>query len=380
MVIVDLLNREKYNEIFASTVGNWDLFIPFIEIGLKLGNVSTFIIPNKLISQDYAKTIREMITDQRLIEIRDYSRQNVFPIADVYPITVLFKKKEPSELNYNLKITGMKNLIESENENVLSIKLLKEYPWDIFFLDDNKSSLLIDILDNQLSFSNYVNFVSPCTVSEAYLIKENLIDEIIKSNTKKLINSGTIDRYTSKWGDVKTQYIKSQYIYPTIHNSALRSINENRFQQSCQKKIIIANMTTDLEAFLDNNAEYLAGKSTVIGLGEQNNLLLITGLINSKLISFLYKSVNHSTKMKGGALSVTPSRISAIPIISNGVIEKQIIESVEKRLDSSEETISKEIENQIDILVYKLYNLTYDEVKVIDPEFQLSEAEYDAIK
>lgn len=38
------------------------------------------------------------------------------------------------------------------------------------------------------------------------------------------------------------------------------------------------------------------------------------------------------------------------------------------------------LEQQIDNLVYKLYNLTYEEVKVIDPEFALSKKEYQAIK
>lgn len=31
---------------------------------------------------------------------------------------------------------------------------------------------------------------------------------------------------------------------------------------------------------------------------------------------------------------------------------------------------------QIDVLVYKLYELTYDEVKIIDKDFWLSEEEY----
>lgn len=38
------------------------------------------------------------------------------------------------------------------------------------------------------------------------------------------------------------------------------------------------------------------------------------------------------------------------------------------------------LENQIDELVYKLYKLTYAEVKIIDPEFELSEEEYNNIK
>jgi len=38
------------------------------------------------------------------------------------------------------------------------------------------------------------------------------------------------------------------------------------------------------------------------------------------------------------------------------------------------------LKKAIDRLVYKLYQLTYDEVKIIDPEFTLTEQEYTAIK
>ncbi len=34
------------------------------------------------------------------------------------------------------------------------------------------------------------------------------------------------------------------------------------------------------------------------------------------------------------------------------------------------------LENQIDILVYKLYELTYDEVKIVDPELKFTKKEY----
>ena len=39
----------------------------------------------------------------------------------------------------------------------------------------------------------------------------------------------------------------------------------------------------------------------------------------------------------------------------------------------------KEYEQQIDIMIYKLYDLTYSEVKIIDPEFPMSEEEYNNI-
>ena len=35
------------------------------------------------------------------------------------------------------------------------------------------------------------------------------------------------------------------------------------------------------------------------------------------------------------------------------------------------------LEAEIDLMVYKLYNLTWEEVKIVDPEFAMSEEEYE---
>ena len=41
---------------------------------------------------------------------------------------------------------------------------------------------------------------------------------------------------------------------------------------------------------------------------------------------------------------------------------------------------TKHLEDKIDIMVYKLYNLTYEEVKIIAPAFALTEIEYENVK
>jgi hypothetical protein len=43
-------------------------------------------------------------------------------------------------------------------------------------------------------------------------------------------------------------------------------------------------------------------------------------------------------------------------------------------------TDSDDFRFKIDIMVYKLYELTYDEVLVVEPEFSLSKQEYDNYK
>jgi len=37
---------------------------------------------------------------------------------------------------------------------------------------------------------------------------------------------------------------------------------------------------------------------------------------------------------------------------------------------------TKFLEAKIDVMVYKLYELTYEEVKIVEPEFWMSEEDY----
>jgi hypothetical protein len=56
-------------------------------------------------------------------------------------------------------------------------------------------------------------------------------------------------------------------------------------------------------------------------------------------------------------------------------IEKLVQKCLDAKKDDPTANTS-ELEKQIDHLVYKLYQLTYNEVKIIDPEFALTEQEY----
>jgi hypothetical protein len=389
MVAINPQIREKYTSIYDSAVGNWDLFILFVEVAAKLVvqfGLLTYIIPNKIISQNYAKISREIMLELSLCEIRDYSRQNVFPIADVYPIVFLLKNSK-SDKNWLINLISMKSITDVERKNAINKHLFCKYPWDIFFFTPEKTAILAKIANNEMKFGQFLNFYSPCTVNEAYQIQTKLKDSKDKEG-KKLINSGTIDKYVSLWGYKTTRYIKQKYQNPIISNFNLSSISKRRLKQSEAKKIIIANMTEEIEAVIDFDGNYLAGKSTVIGLGQDNNLKLILALLNSKLISMWYKSANHSTKMAGEALSITSERLEIIPCpnlnsSSLTLIRERIENFVDNIIYNKSVNLRADISiilQHIDTYVYHLYALTYDEVKEIQPDFKLNKAEYDAIK
>ena len=99
----------------------------------------------------------------------------------------------------------------------------------------------------------------------------------------------------------------------------------------------------------------------------------LRGLLNSKVLKY-YWSKKFEDKRKAFP-KIKGSYIELLPIIKinddyfNSLVKK--IVSMRKEGDNC----VKEI-NEMNLMVYKLYNLTYDEVKVVDPETTITEEEY----
>ena len=114
--------------------------------------------------------------------------------------------------------------------------------------------------------------------------------------------------------------------------------------------------------------------------GVKDSYKFLLALLNSTLCwRFL---VNTGTVLANGYFRYKPDYIKPFPIpayeaVQN--IESRITTLVDnilysKRLDPSADTTADE--QEIDRLVYHLYGLTYDEVKIVDPETPITEEEY----
>ncbi|MBT6939052.1 MAG: hypothetical protein HN994_01545, partial [Candidatus Marinimicrobia bacterium] len=371
MIRTNSVMREYLVEKFQTTSGNWDLFVPFIEAGIGFthneGNFC-YIIPNKLIGAKYTKSLREFLLSKDIKEIRDYSRLGVFDEVSVYPITVLIKNNQP-QLNNTVSVVVMKELDEIKIENIIDKKIFyTDIFWDRYFLNEKIVTLLTKLFSfNKLKNLNY-NILGAATVSEAYKIKEYLFDSK-QSDGKKFINTGTIDPFTSLWGLKPTQYIKDSYLYPKIAESDIYTINATRLAQANSNKIIVAGMSKFIEAFYDDG-KYLAGKSTGIILGESEELIFLTGVLNSKLVAFYVTSFFHSLKMAGGFLNISKEILKNLPIQNNSQNEQKpfiglVAQILTAKKDNPQaDTIALEVE--IDQLVYKLYGLTDEEIAIVE--------------
>ncbi len=368
--------RNIYKKLYSTARGNWDMFVIFIEIGISLlkdHGVFSYIIPNKVIAAKYAAACRRLLSENNLIVIRDYGNVHVFDAA-VYPCVLLLKREDSDSIKIFQTMEDLVNT--SRSVEITSDIFKKDLFWDKYFIEPNELDVILRISRFPALRSFNVDITGASTVSEAYEIKKVLCELQSEINEPyfKFINTGTIDKYKSLWGLKKTQYIKGAYQYPIILSSSLKRINHNRFVQACTQKIIIAGMSSSIEAILDNG-EILAGKSTSIVRGEEHILKAILGIINSKLIDYWLRINYNSLKMAGGYINVGVNEISSLPVNAASINNSTLITMVNQVMESPE---SFELMKEIDHIVYHLYELTYDEVLVIDPETPITREEYES--
>ena len=376
MVKVMPKERMLYADNYECASGNWDMFIVFVELSISLlkeNGILSSIIPNKLIAAKYGIEMRKQLSSKNVIEIRDYSRIDVFEDAAVYPITIVLRNNCDKGVSL---FTIMQNRIDIKQSNsARTSELSKNDYWDPFFTDAPIFNLITKINSFRRLKELPVDVLGAATVSDAYEIKKMVQDNSIIDGFK-LVNSGTIDPYVTYWGIKQCRYIKGSYIFPKVPSSKLKKYSAVRYKQASSPKIIVASMTTKYEASLDVVGEFIAGKSTTIILGEEKELYKLTAIINSKIASFWLNIVFNSLKMSGGAINIGKNELQNLPIPESEYdFESKVQQIIDMKYDSSKDT--SVLENEIDFLVYHLYGLTYDEVLIIDPTPPFTRDEYE---
>jgi type I restriction-modification system DNA methylase subunit len=314
MCKVDPDSRKFLATTYSTAKGNWDLFVPFIERATQLvknNGMASMIVPNKLIAENYSEHVRSLLSKKCLYAITDYASVRVFEDADVYPCVFALRNSEPAG---SVVMTVMQSTDTPLRVNEIPVEVLTaDSVWDKYFMPLGTIDLMKKISAHK-TLSSYFEVRGAATVAEAYKVKE-VVKEINNrhKNYKKLINTGTIDRYVSLWGIVPIQYIKGRYKCPIVRDADIQDMNSNRLEQSARPKIIVAGMSLQIEAYLDDGSS-IAGKSTTIILGDHERLKYLVAILNSRLMSFWFSVNFNSMKMGGGYLSIGVNEVSALPI------------------------------------------------------------------
>jgi hypothetical protein len=385
--------RNYFVDGFSSARGNWDIFCLFIEKGLELlkdDGLLSMIVPNKVLSAEYASSLRMLISKYKIVSIRDYSSVPVFE-ASVYPIVITIQKTDPK--SNKIIVERMKPIggtADIQSSFLIEQKKLNNSisgTWSHIF-EAPGTSILETITKDSSKLGEIATVVGSATVSEAYVVKEFISEshnKPINGNSLKFINTGTIDRYRSLWGISKTRYINSAFERPILDVGKLQKILPKRFEQATTSKIIVGGMNKRLECYLDNGS-YLAGKSTSIVINATEDLSLLIAILNSKLMSYYYKRVYSALSLSGGYMRIGPPQLERLPIKHfSDTLKKEIVSTVReimalyselgaenKKISLETEQIESQIsylDDKLDSLICDAYGLSTEQKNQINDEF-----------
>lgn len=99
--LLDEKNRKYLTQNYETTYSNFDLYVPFIERGLKWlndGGGFGYITSNQFMNREYGKRLRKYILDNsRIVSIIDFGDSGVFKDVTNYPAILIFKKSKDNK-------------------------------------------------------------------------------------------------------------------------------------------------------------------------------------------------------------------------------------------------------------------------------------------
>jgi adenine-specific DNA-methyltransferase len=419
---------EQKFKSFTGTADLFVYFIELGLNILKQDGDFIFIVPNKWMKAGYGKKIREIIKSNKIEKIIDFGDLPVFEEATTYP-SILSLSKSKSSIKFEAtNITtlnfsnGINNFIEDNKIEVLSDELNNE-AWT---LSDTAIQQVLNKLNSKgVSLGEFVNhkifYGIKTSLNEAFVIDETIKNQLIQADSnsvgiiKPFLSGKDIKKYQTpqhnkflilfqkgftikrnlhednpnyivaepspRYGDMPYddawEWIKKNY--PAIANHLISHKNnaEKRtdkgdywwelracdyYKEFEKNKIVWAETSLGNQFCIVEGGVYLNKTSFMM----PSNDLALLAILNSKLVKFYLGAI--VSKVRGGYFSMSKAYVETIPIVypkdTLSFIEKarQIIEI--KNQNPSADTTA--LESQIDQLVYQLYELTEEEIKIVE--------------
>lgn len=386
---VSIKNDYRNNVVkFLGNVPDYEIYYYFIQIAEQLlvnNGILSYIIPNTFLFNLYATKFRQNLLKMwNLIEILDCTRFPIFESAVVRnTINTWQKNVNIGSSNIGYRNTNERNSFDELiacKRDYLTVNelLLLNQNWGLaFMLSSEVVALVNHISKNSTSLSDLFPEISQGLI--AYDRYQGQSDEIIKSrayhyNTyrnglKRWLWGEDVRRYSLVWNG--KEYLD--------YCDGIANPRDPKFFKG--KRILVREITNpSIYATICEDEVYNDPAIIILKDSEIYSLDCVLAILNSKLATFYH--FNHSPKATKGAFpKILVQDIKDFPLPAVGDDDKNRIEELvngiltAKRDDPNVDTTAEE--QEIDRMVYHLYGLTYDEVKIVDPETPLKKEEYE---
>ncbi|MDP2234815.1 MAG: TaqI-like C-terminal specificity domain-containing protein [Bacteroidales bacterium] len=179
--------------------------------------------------------------------------------------------------------------------------------------------------------------------------------------------------------EIAWEWVKTNYPAISKHLAPFKKPAEKRSDQgdfwwelrACdyyiefeKPKIMLPDISKKAECIMDFSGCYCVNTAYII---PKNDKYLLA-LMNSKTVHFYYS--NLTSTIRGGYLRFIRQYMEQIPIANGESLNKDIIENLVNQVQSTKNqnpsADTTDLEHQIDQLVYQLYDLTEEEIKIVE--------------
>jgi adenine-specific DNA-methyltransferase len=366
----------RWRSRFRTARGNFDLYVLFIERALELlkpGGRLGFIIPNKWTTLDYARPLREVLLRETTLEqIVDLTSLRVFPEASVYP-QVLILQKSPARPKHQVHFVQIKNhsafqqLAAGELQRFVA---QRDFDARAFILGNDlrvERRVATMPLESLATLHSGASGYSATELSKC-LREASSVGSEDSSDVVDFIVSGNIDRYGIKFGNVR--FLKQLWRMPVL---PLREeyLSPDKITLYRCPKIVLSGMGKRLEAAYDDVGCAL-GVQVYAASDLQVDPYYLLGVLNSKLLSYLFRERFAAKCLAGNYLSLNKGQLAQLPIRTVGPDDNQAttcqrqIANIARQLTQK---YSRALDDQLDELVYQLYELTAAERVTVEAAF-----------
>ncbi len=375
---LDQHQKDYFFKRYATSEYRFDVYGLFIELGithlLGKGALISFIIPHTILSNDSFEKLRKLVLQ----------KTSLIEVVDIGP--GIFEKAKNETMIFvlqNIEVTGSihstKIVLTNSNAFLREFRVfsIDQRQW----LKNNKASWLVKVSDQENSIlikikRSSIHLGDLCTINQGLRTGDNAkyLSSSKKSGKWKPVVGGIdVGRYEP--------LTEGKFVY--YEPEELDAPRRKEIFQSNEKIVIqeIRNITLQrrLIATYDNEKFYCLQSTNVINLREEHrnrwNLLILLGILNSTLVNFFFRN------SFSGNNHIASNQLSKIPLPDHTTFNPKpltlLVEQMlshHKKLATANTAHDKALlqrqinatDNQIDKLVYELYCLTEEEVKIVE--------------
>lgn len=400
-----IYNKDAIKKAFSSYEPFADIYCYFLELALKLQNhrgLLCFITSNSYLKAEYGSPIRKYIMDNNyILDLVNIEDAQVFDNA-IVNVAVIHSSKSKYYADYSCRIVNSQFTGDISFEEFVQRKSYfysqKEFiakAWNLAEPNILALQRKIESKGNTLEeLGTKIRLGLATGNNDAFIIDEQTRDKFYRSNRqnaeiiKPILRGRDIFRYyytspelyillTKNGVNVKKDYpdiyrhlgsfgekFKSRGARGT-HWTNLRACS---FFDDFKKEKIVWIELTDIGRFaLCTDEIYLLNSAYFLLPPSEYPARYLLGILNSKVIKFYLNLIAETSGM--GTSRWINNYVKEFPIpVSSTDDRASLISLVNKILANPDSTDVPPLEKEIDRLVYKLYDLTPEEIAIVEGE------------